>query len=97
MSRQPAHGKRRAEPSKRRRRQKEPKPKGGKRAYRPENEEGLTSEFLEQLRQVEAEEETTISFAVRGGPGGRRVLAGIDGYLRADRLYQQALSRLTCG
>jgi hypothetical protein len=105
MSRQPVPGKRRADPATRRRRRGEPKPTGGKRAYRPENDEGLTPEFLEQLRREEAadslwEPAVTGSGQIpRGsrGPGGRAVLAGIDADLRADRLYQEALARLAHG
>lgn len=108
MSREPVPGKRRADPSKRRRRRGELKPTGGKRAYRPENDEGLTPEFLEELRQVEAAEwapplpVTGTGTGARpgtrtGGPGGRAVLAGIDADLRADRDYQAALARLAHG
>jgi hypothetical protein len=106
MSRQPVPGKRRADPSTRRRRRGEPKPTGGgKRAYRPENDEGLTPEFLEQLRREEAADSLwepaatgTGQFAgTARGPGGRAVLAGIDAELRADRLYQEALARLAHG
>ena len=112
MSRQPVPGKRRADPSTRRRRRGEPKPTGGgKRAYRPENDEGLTPEFLEQLRREEAADSLwepavtgTGQFTGTGqlprgprGPGGRVVLAGIDAELRADRLYQEALARLAHG
>lgn len=106
MSRQPVPGKRRADPSTRRRRRGEPKPTGGgKRAYRPENDEGLTPEFLEQLRREEAAD-SIWQPAVTGagqrpwgpsGPGGRAVLAGIDAELRGDRLYQEALARLAHG
>jgi hypothetical protein len=105
MSRQPVPGKRRADPSTRRRRRGEPKPTGGKRAYRPENDEGLTPEFLEQLRREEAADSlwepavTSTGQLPRGprGPGGRAVLAGIDAELRSDRLYQEALARLAHG
>lgn len=92
MSRQPARGKRRAEPSKRRPRR-EAKP-GGRRAARPENTEGITPEFLEQLREVEAEPATR---PMPTGPGAREVLAGITADLRADQAYMQALSRLAYG
>lgn len=105
MSRQPQPGKRRADPSTRRRRRGEPKPTGGKRAYRPENDEGLTPEFLEQLRREEAADSLWEPAATRhtqvptgpSGPGGRAVLAGIDAELRADRQYQEALGRLAHG
>ena len=99
MSRQPTRGKRRADPSKKRRRRQEPKPAGGKRADRPKNHEGITPEFLEQLREVDTETEWTAP-RVRlglGGPGVREVLAGIDGELRADQEYLQALGRLAYG
>ena len=97
MSPQPARGKRRAEPTKRRRRQ--PNPKGGKRADRPKEHEGLTPEFLQQLREVaiEAEGEAPPVRIAPGGPGVRAVLAGIDGELRADQEYLQALGRLAYG
>jgi len=97
LSRQPARGKRRAEPSKRRRRRQEPKPAGGKRADRPENHEGITPEFLEQLREVETELEAPPVRVHGGGLGVREVLAGIDGDLRADQEYLQALGRLAYG
>ena len=105
MSRQPVPGKRRADPSTRRRRKGEPKPTGGKRAYRPENDEGLTPEFLEQLRREEAADslwEPAVTGTGQipsggGGPGGRAVLAAIDAELRADRRYQEALARLAHG
>jgi hypothetical protein len=105
MARQPVPGKRRADPSTRRRRRGESKPTGGKRAYRPENDEGLTPEFLDQLRQEEAADslwQPAVTAAGQGpsgprGPGGRAVLAGIDADLRADRLYQEALARLAHG
>jgi hypothetical protein len=105
MSRQPVPGKRRADPSTRRRRRGEPKPTGGKRAYRPKNDEGLTPEFLEQLRREDAADslwqpavtETGQIPRGRRGPGGRAVLAGIDAELRADPRYQEALARLAHG
>jgi hypothetical protein len=95
MSPQPARGKRRAEPSKWRPRRRETKP-GGRRADRPENNEGITPEFLEQLREAEAEQEAR-PMPVRTGPGAREVLAGITADLRADQAYMQALSRLAYG
>lgn len=99
MSRQPTRGKRRAESSKKRRRRQEPKPSGGKRADRPKNHEGITPEFLEQLREVdtETEWETPRRRLGLGGPGVREVLAGIDGELRDDQEYLQALGRLAYG
>jgi hypothetical protein len=66
----------------------------GKRAARPENPEGITPEFLSQLREVERE---PVTLPVRTGPGVREVLAGIDADLRADHVYQHALSRLAYG
>jgi hypothetical protein len=90
-----AHGKRRAEPRrKQRRRDREPPRTGGKRADRPENHEGITPEFLQQLRALETE--PTVAPA-RRGPGVRELLAGIDADLRADPVYQQALYRLAQG
>jgi hypothetical protein len=102
MSRPPARGKRRAEPPKKRRRPKEPKPKGGKRADRPGDHEGLTPEFLQQLRELELDDAEAEVEAPRvqifpGGVGVREVLAGIDGELRADQEYLQALGRLAYG
>ena len=93
MSRQP--GKRRAEPSKRRPRRRDATP-GGRRAYRPEDNEGITAEFLEQLREEDTEPVAPPP-PVRNGPGAREVLAGIDADLRADQEYMQALSRLAYG
>ena len=97
MPRQPARGKRRAEPARKRRRSGGSKPKGGKRADRPQNHEGITPEFLERLREVEVEVEAQPERIVPGGVGAREVLAGIDGELRADPTYQHALSRLAYG
>ena len=97
MSRQPARGKRRAEPSKKRRRRQDPKPTGGKRADRPQNHEGITPEYLQQLREVETELAAPPVRLVGGGLGVREVLAGIDGDLRADQEYLQALGRLAYG
>jgi hypothetical protein len=95
MSRQPTGGKRRAESSSwRRRRRREAKP-AGRRADRPENNEGITPEFLNRLREVEAE--ATAPPVPPSGPGGRKVLAGIAADLRADQEYLQALSRLAYG
>lgn len=101
MSRQPARGKRRAEPSKKRRRGQEAKSKGGKRADRPREHEGLTPEFLQQLRELDTDTDTGQDEpAVRIGMDGlgvREVLAGIDGDLRGDQEYLQALGRLAYG
>jgi len=97
MPRQPARGKRRAEPSRKRRRPGGSKPKGGKRADRPQNHEGITPEFLERLREVEVEAEAPPVRVVPRGVGAREVLAGIDGDLRADQAYQRAISRLAYG
>ena len=94
MSDQASGGKRRAEPPrKRRRRRREPTP-AGRRVDRPENHEGITPEFLQQLRELEDE---PVAVPVRTGPGIRELLAGIDADLRADQVYQQALSRLAYG
>ena len=94
MADRAARGKRRAEPSrKRRRRGSEPRP-AGRRADRPENHEGITPEFLQQMRELEAEPAAP---PVRTGPGVRELLAGIDADLRADPVYQQALSKLAYG
>lgn len=90
-----ARGKRRAEPArKRRRRSREPSP-AGRRADRPEEHEGITPEFLRQMRALEDEPIPTPP--VRTGPGIREVLSGIDADLRADHVYQQALSKLAYG
>jgi hypothetical protein len=94
MSRQPVPGKRRAERPRRRRRSEERRPTRGKRALRPEDHEGITPEFLQQLREVEAR---PVALPVRTGPGPREVLAGIDAELRADQVYLQALGRLAYG
>ena len=103
MSDRGTRGKRRAEPlSKRRRRERDPKPVG-RRADRPENHEGITPEFLQQLREPETEptgsrwEPSLRAAPVRTGPGIRELLAGIDADLRDDQVYQQALSRLAYG
>lgn len=93
MARQPAGGKRRAEPSKKRRRRGEGRQEG-RRADRPEHHEGITPEFLEQLREIE---DAPAAPAVRTGLGVREVLAGIDGDLRADQQYLQALAELAYG
>lgn len=94
MSDRAARGKRRAEPPpKRRRRKREGKP-AGRRADRPENHEGITPEFLQQMRELENE---PVAAPVRTGPGVRALLDGIDADLRADQVYQQALSRLAYG
>lgn len=94
MSDRATRGKRRADPPRRRRRrEREPSPPG-RRVDRPENHEGITPEFLEQMRELETAPETT---PVRTGPGVREVLTGIDADLRADRVHQQALSRLAYG
>jgi hypothetical protein len=94
MSDRATRGKRRAEPSRKKlRRGREPRP-AGRRADRPEDHEGITPEFLEQLRELEAEPEPA---PVRTGPGVRELLAGIDADLRADQVYQQALYRLAYG
>lgn len=95
MSDRASRGKRRAEPArKRRRRGKEPSPAGGRRADRPEQHEGITPEFLQQMRELDTE---PVRPRVRTGPGVREVLAGIDADLRADYVYQQALSKLAYG
>jgi hypothetical protein len=102
MSDRAAAGKRRAEPPrKRRRRGRDPKP-GGRRADRPENHEGITPEFLQQMRELEAEPPSWSDAGIRAapvrtGPGPREILAGIDADLRGDQAYQQALSRLAYG
>ena len=94
MSDRATRGKRRAEPSaKRRRRGREPRPEG-RRVDRPEEHEGITPEFLQQMREPEPE---PVARPVRTGPGIRELLAGIDADLRADPVYQQALSRLAYG
>lgn len=94
MSDRATRGKRRAEPStKRRRRGREPRPEG-RRVDRPEEHEGITPEFLQQMREPEPE---PVAPPVRTGPGIRELLAGIDADLRADPVYQQALSRLAYG
>lgn len=94
MSDRATGGKRRAEPArKRRRRGRDPKPVG-RRADRPQNHEGITPEFLQQMRELETEPRPA---PVRTGPGVREILAGIDADLRADEVYQQALSRLAYG
>lgn len=94
MSDRATRGKRRADPPrKRRRRAREPRP-AGRRVDRPEEHEGITPEFIQQLRELEAEPEAA---PVRTGPGIRELLAGIDADLRADRVYQQALYRLSNG
>jgi hypothetical protein len=94
MSGQPVPGKRRAERPRRRRRREERTPTRGRRAYRPENHEGITPEFLQQLREAETK---PVALPVRNGPGPREVLAGIDAELRADQTYLQALGRLAYG
>lgn len=94
MSDRATRGKRRAEPQpKRRRRGREARP-AGRRADRPENHEGITPEFLQQMRELETR---PVARPVRTGPGVRELLAGIDADLRADQAYQQALSRLAYG
>lgn len=94
MSDRAARGKRRAEPPPKRRRRRREKKSAGRRADRPENHEGITPEFLQQMRELEAEPKAA---PVRTGPGAREILAGIDADLRADQVYQQALSRLAYG
>ena len=94
MSGQPVPGKRRAERPRRRRRREEREPTRGKRAYRPEDHEGITPEFLQRLREAETK---PVTLPVRAGPGPREVLAGIDADLRADQAYLQALGRLAYG
>lgn len=95
MSDRATGGKRRAEPQrKRRKRAREVKP-AGRRADRPENHEGITPEFLRQMRELEDEPRPVPT--VRSGPEIRELLAGIDADLRADPVYQQALSRLAYG
>lgn len=104
-------GKRRAEPptKARRRAAAKPAPKqaGGRRADRPEERDGLTVEFIQQMRREELEERemtTTSTWAAplytppaRRGVSVREVLSGIDADLRDDPTYQQALSRLAYG
>lgn len=94
MSERATHGKRRAEPSSKRRRRRRDEAPAGKRADRPENHEGITPEFLRQMRELEVEPKTV---PVRTGPGIRELLASIDADLRADPVYQEALSRLAYG
>ncbi len=94
MSNRATHGKRRADPPRKRRRRRREKPPAGKRADRPENHEGITPEFLQQMRALETAPPPA---PPRNGPGIRQLLAGIDADLRADRLYQQALSQLAHG
>lgn len=94
MSERATHGKRRAEPSSKRRRRRRDEAPAGKRADRPENHEGITPEFLRQMRELEDEPKTV---PVRTGPGIRELLASIDADLRADPVYQEALSRLAYG
>ena len=104
MSDRASRGKRRAEPTtKRRRRDRDARP-AGKRADRPENHEGMTPEFLQQLREPETEDMTSDwsepslrTAPVSAGPGIRELLAGIDADLRSDQVYQDALSRLAYG
>ena len=86
-------GKRRAEP-KRRGRRREDRPPAGRRADRPEEHEGITPEFLKQMREPDVEPREV---RPRTGPGVRELLAGIDADLRADPVYQGALSRLAYG
>ena len=93
MSDRTTRGKRRAEPQPKRRRREEPRP-AGRRADRPENHEGITPEFLQQMHELESEPTAP---AVRTGPGIRRLLAGVDADLRDDQVYQRALSRLAYG
>jgi hypothetical protein len=95
MSDRAIRGKRRAEPNpKRRRRRREPKPKG-RRADRPENHEGITPEFVQRLHELETE--PIAPPPPRTGPEIRELLAGINADLRADQVYQHALSRLAYG
>ena len=94
MSDRATRGKRRAEPTSKRRRRRPDHVHEGKRADRPENHEGITPEFLRQMRELEDEPKTV---PVRTGPGVREILAGIDADLRADPVYQEALSRLAYG
>ena len=89
-----SQGKRRAEPPPKRRKRRGEKPAAGRRADRPENHEGITPEFLEQMRALETSPPPPRS---RSGPEIRELLAGIDADLRADQVYQQALSRLAYG
>ena len=95
MSDRAIRGKRRAEPrAKGRRRRREP-PQAGRRADRPENDEGITPEFLHRMHELEAE--PMAPPPRRTGPGVRELLAGINADLRADQTYQHALSRLAYG
>ncbi len=95
MSDRATRGKRRAEPARKKRRRSQEPSSAGRRADRPENHEGITPEFLRQMRALEAE--PVAPPPARTGPGVREVLAGIDADLRADYTYQQAVSRLAYG
>jgi hypothetical protein len=102
-------GKRRADPPAKKTRFKrtpvpEQRERPGRRADRPENHEGITPEFLQQMRELESEQATdptwTTGLTLPGStsrPGVREILAGIDADLRADTAYQQALSLLAYG
>ncbi|HSE10647.1 MAG TPA: hypothetical protein VLB29_18430 [Nocardioidaceae bacterium] len=94
MSDRATRGKRRADPSSKRRRRRQDHGPVGKRADRPENHEGITPEFLRQMREVDVEPKAV---PPRTGPGIRELLAGIDADLRNDPVYQEALSRLAHG
>jgi len=95
MSDRAIRGKRRAEPiPKRRRSRREPAPTG-RRADRPENHEGITPEFMQQMHELESE--PVAPPRPRTGPGIRELLAGINADLRTDQAYQHALSRLAYG
>jgi hypothetical protein len=48
------------------------------------------------MRELEREPQQTVRYR-RTGPEIRELLAGIDADLRADEVYQRALSRLAYG
>lgn len=101
-------GKRRAEtPAKKSRFKRsvpEQRERPGRRADRPEQHEGITSEFLQQMRDIESEQANDPTWttgltlpASSSRPAVREILAGIDADLRADTVYQRALSSLAYG
>ena len=95
-------GKRRAEPPARRslfrRSGTTRSDRGGRRADRYEEPEGLTPELLRQMREPDPATAATPSRptvpAPRSGPGIREVLAGIESDLGADATYQRAVDNL---
>lgn len=95
MSDRATRGKRRAEPARKKRRRSRESIPTGRRADRPEDHEGITPDFLQRMRELENEPVRQPS--ARTGPEAREVLAGIDADLRADAVYQRALSRLAYG